>query len=219
MGNDIVDLRDANSAGKSQDERFVGRVLVKSEMREMERAKFPDKWLWSAWAAKETAYKVISKARPDIKSSPRSYEVSFEDAKIGEKFPGRVATPAETVHILLSINENYIHCIGRTGKRPFWKDIISEANHIAPDPGCGGDCNSERQSAAVRLAARKRIASIIDLRADDIAIERSKGPRGPTPPAVYIRGEMAEIDISLSHHGRFAAFAFHGGNLISTKIR
>ena len=58
VGNDVVDLWDARVVDKHRDERFVARVLDRSELALLEGAPDPNVMLWRCWAAKEAAYKV-----------------------------------------------------------------------------------------------------------------------------------------------------------------
>ncbi len=50
--------------------------------------------------------------------------------------------------------------------------------------------------------------ALLDLKDGEAAIRREPAPRGLLPPRLFIRGEPSGIDISLSHDGRFAAWAF-----------
>ena len=61
IGNDIVDLGNARTVGKAADERFVGRVCSAGEWDTIRSSDDPDLELWCHWAAKETAFKVVSK--------------------------------------------------------------------------------------------------------------------------------------------------------------
>lgn len=61
VGNDIVDLRDRRCPGKSRHLRFVARVFHPWEASRILSADDADGTLWLHWAAKEAAYKVVSK--------------------------------------------------------------------------------------------------------------------------------------------------------------
>ncbi len=61
VGNDIIDLRDPRCAGKSRHLRFVSRVFHSAEASRILSAADADGALWLHWAAKEAAYKVVSK--------------------------------------------------------------------------------------------------------------------------------------------------------------
>ena len=61
VGNDIVDLGNRRTEGRSSDERFVRRVLDADEQETVRASRDADLELWCHWAAKEAGYKAISK--------------------------------------------------------------------------------------------------------------------------------------------------------------
>ena len=63
VGIDVVDPRDRRCVGKARDERFLARVLAETERGAVGAAPDPDATLWRLWAAKEAAFKVITKVR------------------------------------------------------------------------------------------------------------------------------------------------------------
>ncbi|MFP3980597.1 MAG: 4'-phosphopantetheinyl transferase superfamily protein [Desulfobacterales bacterium] len=208
MGNDIVDRRAVDAAGKGRDARFVRRVLTEQELRACRQSADPDQYLWAAWAARETAYKAMAKSWPDISASPRRYQPVFEDGIGGQNLRGVVQTPKTPVYIRVMIRADYIHCIGQSQQSPEHLVWGVERLFAKPDPAENHD--PDRQSAVVRRAAAARISACMGFPAADIQIRRYPDQIGRriSPPGVYIRGVRWQIDISLSHHGRFAAYAF-----------
>ena len=81
VGNDVVDLKDAANSGKSRDSRFLKKILTDAEIEYVKNADGPDQALWSLWACKETAYKVIKKILPDIVFAPRQWQVNVHNIK------------------------------------------------------------------------------------------------------------------------------------------
>ena len=91
VGNDVVDLTNPRTAGRSTDERFVARVLDSDERETVRASREPDLELWCLWAAKEAGYKAISKR---VGEPPpfvhRAFRVGWaEDAR--ETVPGAAA--------------------------------------------------------------------------------------------------------------------------------
>ena len=82
VGNDVVDLKEPANAGKSQDSRFLKKILTNAEIEFVQNAENPDAALWSLWACKETAYKVIKKSFPDAAFLPRRWQVTFNKIQI-----------------------------------------------------------------------------------------------------------------------------------------
>ncbi|PIP08679.1 MAG: hypothetical protein COX51_03190, partial [Syntrophobacteraceae bacterium CG23_combo_of_CG06-09_8_20_14_all_50_8] len=58
VGNDIVDLTHPHAKGKSRDLRFLKRVFLPDEERQILASHEPDTMLWTLWTGKEAAYKV-----------------------------------------------------------------------------------------------------------------------------------------------------------------
>ncbi len=81
VGNDVVDLTAPRVRGRATDRRFVARVLAPEEAEGVRAAADPDLELWHAWAAKEAAYKVVSKL---LDAPPvfvhRAFRVRWDDA-------------------------------------------------------------------------------------------------------------------------------------------
>ena len=194
--------------GKSEDTRFVQRVLNASEQRQVFASTHPDIILWALWAAKETAFKAVSKAFPDVSSAPRCYPVELDSKTIRETAQGRVMTPHGSVEIKIDFQENYVHCIGIFGASDNFESIhchIEETDTHAPQ---AAGSISEKESLAVRRLAIENIAKSLHMNARNIRIIRSQAENRLHPPAVYVDDKRQNIEISLSHAGRFAACAF-----------
>ena len=199
--------------GKSRNVRFVNRVFTPSEQRQIVGSTDPDKALWALWAGKETTYKIISK-RYSVSSSPRLYEVRLSRTdrqerpdscfSEGKALSGFVDTPHGTCYIRVIITADYIHCIGNSISSEAMDSVIWQVDRIGPASGDAPDF----ESVAVRKALKKHLSTSCNKSTEDIEIRRAKGSRDLGPPLVYINGRQAEIDISLSHDGRFAAYAF-----------
>ncbi len=205
MGNDIVDLKAPGAMGKAGNARFVRRILTIEEQQAVLCADHPDALLWILWAAKEAAYKAVSKSHPDVSFSPGRYSVKLKNEKPGV-LGGMVKTPGGIVRIRIFSHEDYVHCIGITASHSGLDRIvygikaISREEKMNHPPAC--------QSMAARKLAKERIASYTGRDQDDIQIIRNNTARGQGPPMVYFKGKKDNIDISLSHDGRFVAYAF-----------
>jgi len=213
VGNDIVDLKEPRNLGKSRDTRFLDRVFTAEERRLIRSATRPDAVLWAFWAGKEAAFKAVSKDHPAISSRPGRYEVKMDDEQTGERIgapgfatrelAGRVDTPAGAIPIRVTFRDDYVHCIaGRNGP-------ASEADHwlvAMMDPLTAA--SPDGPSRYVRTSARRAIAACLGIIPEKISIHRFAALDGLGPPIVFLKGRPAGIDISLSHDGRFAAWAF-----------
>lgn len=206
VGNDIVDLRDFRARKKSKDNRFVQRVFLPAEQSMIFAFVSPDTMLWALWAAKETAYKAVSKANHGITSAPSRYEVKIRPKNFS--CSGHVLTPRGKVFIKIIIAKNHVHCVGVTDGSAHLEKTIHGTGKIPP---CHKSDASAVESAFVRKIAAKAMGVHLGLDPDCIRIIRFKTRNGLGPPKVYINGEKTRIDLSMSHDHGFAAYAFTSG--------
>ena len=64
-----------------------------------------------------------------------------------------------------------------------------------------------RSSALVRLAARSALAHGLDVEERRVQVVCGEGPKGRMPPEALLDGRAAPADVSLSHHGKWLAWA------------
>jgi hypothetical protein len=95
VGNDVVDLAAPGNIGKSSDARFCGRVFTAEERDWIAGAACPDALLWAIWAAKEAAYKAVSRDDPAVCSIPCRYKINGDSSRF--IFRGEVNCPADGV--------------------------------------------------------------------------------------------------------------------------
>ena len=178
------------------------------EQRAVYHSGHPDKILWALWSAKETAYKAVSKSFPDISSSPGRYAVRFKSFHNTGTATGKVNTPkGVVVAVTIYFHNEFLHCIGTTGKYHHLHAIISGVEEVKQNASAT-EIFSKKESKAVRRLAKKGIAAHLQVKETDIEIIRQKTLNKIMPPSVYINGNTQRLDISLSHDGRFAAYAF-----------
>ncbi len=211
-GNDIVDLKSPEARGKSLDIRFMERTLTVREREATGRSAHPDRLLWAFWAAKETAYKTISKIHPDISSSPRRYGVLLADEAESDALihaaSGVVNTPEGPVPVYVMFHADYVHCIGGYCLSGSLDSMNWGVGIIDEIPESGENKSvPERESYSARFLAASKIADIFRCHPRDVFISRQNHRLKTGPPKVYVRGKPADLDISLSHDGRFVAFA------------
>lgn len=203
IGNDIVDLTDPGNIGKSRDNRFLQRVFTSAERECISAAAAPDVMLWTLWAAKETAYKIASKADLLAVFTPRLYPVVLSPDDYEPTRSGVVYSPQGPVAIRVSITPDYLHCIGATQLSGILDHVLWDTERLSPAKE-GGDPDP---SAAVRRIAGRRLAALLDVPAVDIDIRRFQDMDRWTPPTTYVEGQPARFDLSLSHDGDFVAYA------------
>jgi phosphopantetheinyl transferase (holo-ACP synthase) len=188
VGNDVVDLCDRSVAEGPRHPRFDARVFAPSEHRALRESPEPNPLRWAFWAAKEAAYKVAKKLDDAAVWSPLRFVVCFERGLEGaveyadRRIPVQVERDAERVHALAS-------------DRP--ESFARLRSGVARFEGSAAEA-----SAAVRALAREQLAPLLGVPADQLEI----ASRGRIP-VLRMAGRDAPYDLSLSHHGRFVAFA------------
>ena len=224
VGNDVVDLSDPRCSEKHADARFLERVFTAAERRTIVEAGEPDLMLWTLWAAKEAAFKALSKhlgAPPVFRH--RAFEVILTEPGAGRVRFGetstlfRVSSPREPLQVV---------AIGPHPERwPEPRDgvqLFAEEIRLADSPG-GGERAPEDllgrfsarealavydlASARVRLESRAHLARELGVAEERLEIVCSGGRTGRVPPAVLLDGLPVAADLSLSHHGHWIAWA------------
>jgi phosphopantetheine--protein transferase-like protein len=192
VGNDVVDMADPEARLSGLHPRFVERVFTAAERAALETSPSPHRLHWALWAAKESAYKARKRREPDTVFSPREFEIelSLLPPPGGEgQAMGRAVHRGEVFALEVRVDATSVHAVATgpadaAGARVLWR-----VEGAAGDPGL----------AARRLAA-SAISAALGL---DPAGVRIVG----RPPVAVDRDHRIEVDVSLSHHGRFVAFA------------
>lgn len=227
VGNDVVDLRDPRCRGKAEDERFVARIFSDAEASEIRAASRPDRALWLRWAAKEAAYKAVSKL---LGSPPvfehRAFRVRLDSREQAGELPAGTVRYRE---VELSFDgeaaPDRIHLVawhvpGGGEPAPIRRGV-REVEDEEGDPGerwreaLRGRFTSEewssvhgRPSALVRIMAKSELAETLGADEGSLEIVCPPGPSGRVPPALRVDGRPWTGDLSLSHHGRLVAWAY-----------
>ena len=220
VGNDIVDLLDPSTAGKHTDRRFLARVLDAGERVALSRADDPAVALWAFWAAKEAAYKVASKLRgtPPV-FAHAAFSVTWADAG-PERWTGHVAYEELEIPVVVVRSGEVIHAVAVSGAEVSSALPGAEPLDAPPEAWAArlaellprltereADAVHSLPSAAVRIRARAALAKALGTEDADVEIVCDPGVTGRRPPRVLLRGRPAYADISLSHHGRWIAWA------------
>lgn len=228
IGNDLVDLRAREAAGKAGDARFVARVFTAREAELISGSASPDTALWMLWAAKEAAYKVAKKLRPDVIFAHSRYEVTpdegaLEPGKAGVsvlrsgrvRLRGLAGLDDTCFPIEWRLSPTFVHCIAMSAGDDFHSLRVAISAREEIDRGTAVYAPTERERAsltgraaeslAVRQLARA-LAAEAGLGEVEIVRERNGSVFGP--PRLYARGGTAPLagwDVTLSHDGDLAA--------------
>ena len=217
VGNDVVDTGHPRCRGKHGDARFLRRVFDRAESAAIAADPCPSRALWLRWAAKEAAYKVVSKAVPAPPpfthaefiveaTAQETGTVSFGGESVPFRRVGQHGDPPELLHVL-ALDPALSWPAADAGLLAWdW----AETGSTPPD---GRFTARERAaihspaSALVRLAARAHLARLLNVDEGRLEIVCAPGAPGRAPPLALLDGQAAPADVSLSHHGRWVAWS------------
>lgn len=192
VGNDVVDLGDLEVLEGPAHPGFDARVFTPKERATLRSSANPGLLRWTLWAAKEAAYKLARKRSPRVVFSPRRFVVTLAE-------PERAVVRHGDLRLAVRIAEagHALHALAldadASGDRLVW---AVEPRRRGADPS----------RAARRLAAR--------VLGEELGLPPgafSFGRRGRAP-TLAVEGRHGTLDLSLSHHGRYVAFACQVGN-------
>jgi len=222
----VVDLSSPRLARALERGRLARRILDPVEARALERSADPFPELWALWSAKEAAFKVVSKllgAPPPF--AHRSFGVRWQE---GPGSPagrsGQVRWADLAIAVLVRPGPGLLHAVA-------WADAEGGSALAPPaafaaaldepaSPWSGpheallsrltareAEAVHHRASAAVRLAARRALAEALAVDEARLEIVCAPGPTGRRPPSLLLDGSPQGVDLSLSHHGGWIAWA------------
>jgi hypothetical protein len=207
IGNDVIDLRDPETLPGARHPRFDARVFAAGERSALERSGAPDRLRWILWAAKESAFKVARRREPDTAFAPTRFVVDLDVSLRGcvrhanREYPVRIAVTGDCVHVVAT------EAPAAGAVRAGVAVCAVEDDVGASLPGC-----------AARDLAAAGIAPLLGVeRADLRFARRGRAPELQLDPGVRrgwdparwgrVEARLDRVAVSLSHHGRFVAYA------------
>lgn len=186
IGNDIVCLLTANQSKHVGSKRFLNKVFTYEEQELIANSCYANISIWELWAAKESAYKLF-----------------VQQGLQPEYTPKKLICKKGNNHILVS-TRNYktrVHCIANS--QWVYAQTISENFKVVN--GCFRlDSNTYFiQSKNVELALKQKTSEIFQI---DICYINITKAMNNIPKLTY-KNTFLPINISLTHHGYFGAYA------------
>ncbi len=189
VGNDVVDLVDPETLREEQHPRFDERVYAPEELALLQRSESEHVTRWLLWAAKEAAYKAEKRDAPDTVFSPRRFVVQPPPLS-GEEGAGRgcVRHGERLLTLAAEWTRDFVHIVAMSDAARAGRSV-SEVARAARAP-----------SVAARELAATGIGELLGIDPRRLEIDGR-------PPVVRHDGRDLPVELSLSHHGRFVAFA------------
>jgi len=193
VGNDVVDLHDPQSQPEALHPRFDARVFSLGEREALGASSSPHSLRWSLWAAKESAYKLAKKLDAAVRFLPRDFLVR----PLAE---GQALVVHETgsFEVRLERSDEWVHAVATLIMANGLSTHRLVSAGIEPLGAPGADA-----SRTVRELARSDLSSRMNLPPRLVRIAEDRG----IPVALW-RNLRLPVDLSLSHHGRFVAWAW-----------
>jgi hypothetical protein len=188
VGNDVVDLGDPETRLSGLHPRWVERVFCAAEREALEASPSRHRLHWALWAAKESAHKARRRLDPGAAFSPRELEVELSLPPEGGVAAGRVVHGSEVFAVELRLDGSCLHAVATSGEEAGAR-VLWRVGRATGDPG-----------ASARRLAATAIGWALELDPSDLQIVGR-------PPVATCRHRRIEVAVSLSHHGRFVAFA------------
>ena len=181
LGNDIVDLNHLPDKVRSFSEPYLNKICSVREIEKVIGSDNPELMLWRIWTMKESAYKIAMKLGAKRAFNPKSFETFPFDATAG-----LVSTDYGTMLSESVFDENFIHTVSFLPKSKGFKS--------------GQKICADHQSEAVRKAIIEDFKMQNPIQDNAEIIMKSDIP--------FLSTETGFVDISLSHHGSYIAWAF-----------
>lgn len=187
VGNDVVDLDDPAIAGSHLRPRLVDRICTPAEAARVRAARDPHAALWSHFAAKEAAYKVLRKLDPSASPGLHGVEV--------EAYLRAVRHRGGHLHLEIELGPGHVHALA-------WTAGPSPLRGVERVGGADPRLTSRRLLA--RAMARRHGGPERRWSVQRAPLAGSWDGKGP--PVLLCDGRPSGVDVSLSHDGRFAAY-------------
>jgi phosphopantetheinyl transferase (holo-ACP synthase) len=209
VGNDVVDLDDPESDPRSLQPRYDLRVFTPEERVAIAQSRDPRFLRWQLWAAKEAAYKLARRRSDRVIFSPRRFRVwawpatsqasgSPRALRAGEA-RGVVHYFQDSFRVTFVANGAALHAIAiAAGEAP--TRLLHGLRKLEPSDGD----DPAAPGRAARSLAVAALAEPLGVEPDELRVH--KDPRSRIP-RLFLRERPAPVDLSLSHHGEWVAFA------------
>lgn len=209
LGNDLVDLSEPFARRKGPCRRYACRVLGPRELGWWEKSGSPALLLWTLWSVKEAAFKAFGKIMGPIPFLPKMIAVVENPGEGSPEVRGTADTPWGRAVFRSQRREDHIHTLCA----PASEDVLDEIRWHIAETAPGGDGSREVRRAAGRALARR-----LGVKEEEIRILRDRGDGTSPAPRVFLGGRELPADLSLSHDGRYVAYAFRTARHSSLSI-
>ena len=204
IGNDIIAL-DLIDAGRTIQPVFYSRILDPAEAAmyaELSLLPF-EQYVWLLWSIKESVYKCIKRAQPELRFSPRKIIVRGID-RSDDTYRSLVYFNSIPFYAESQVNDKFISTLATNDAR--FDRICWDVQQI-------GQTDSESQSQRVRSALLDRLKSFFP--GDQLQIEKAEAGY----PVLVKNSTAVDLPISFSHHHNLVFYSFISPSSLSSPLQ
>ncbi|MBV7269046.1 4'-phosphopantetheinyl transferase superfamily protein [Winogradskyella luteola] len=184
VGNDIVDLKEAQNASSWQRPRFLDKLFTDIEQTYIENSNNPFTTVWRLWSMKEAAYKLFIQQNPDRFYNPKKFECRIE------KNSGIVKFQTFRCYVETKITSDYVLSEARCIQNNLTSEVLKFE-----------DKNQKMQSVMLKRMLMNALSETLKIPKTALIFRVSK----LGTPSVSYNNKI--INVSLTHHGNYGAFA------------
>lgn len=185
VGNDIVDLAEAQITSKGTHPRFIDKVFTNLEQEIIEASSDPFRCIWQLWSMKESAYKIYMQQFQIPFFDPKKIECQTTHNQVNQ-----VRIQERIYYTTTKLTEPYTYTIACTSEK---LNVFSETFVL----------KTSNSSVETRMRLINALASLNHFNPKKITIQKClKGI-----PSFFLDKEKLPYSISLTHHGNFGGIA------------
>jgi phosphopantetheinyl transferase (holo-ACP synthase) len=217
VGNDIVYLKAKNCLGRSQDSRFLNKVLHSSEHEILEKSAFKDHFLWLFWSVKESAYKCIKRAYPEFKFSPTKICPKNLSSDALNNYIATSRITNDCSHLKVPLQNTFTYDVLTPNATLFGQSVFS--NNFVYTNVCANKSDLDRLNWCVKTIENPSYKSqslaireifVADYLQENVSLKQYRAEirkKQHSYPELYINSIKQPISISFTHDYIYLAYA------------
>ena len=180
IGNDVIDLHYTALHSKWQHPRFMDKLFTDQEQDRINSSRLSFTTIWELWAIKEAAYKAYIQNNPGRFYNPKAFECNGTGVRYKDF----------KIEVQTSISSSLIYAETKSNKKVL-RNIIKMPIHV------------QKQGDILRRSLLSEVSKFFDIELEMLNIKY--GQSGV--PNLYQKESKLDIDLSMTHHGSFAAYS------------
>lgn len=184
VGNDIIDIRLAKSQSNWKRSRYLDKLFTQEEQHYIANASNPTTTVWTLWSMKEAAYKLYTQLNPSRFYMPKAFVCDL-------KSQNKVHYQVFQCFVKTKVTSEYILSEARLDNCHMNSTVI--------------EFQAQAAQSHSQLLHEKLIHILSNDRDYDGTLLKLEKDSYGIPKVKY---GQEEINVSLSHHGRFGTLAY-----------